>query len=91
MDLQDDRRALIISGTLARKQRTELDWSGWNDYYVVLLDNYRAQILQYFIVLKFTADLAVIVTREEKRSNGDPRYVVASRVRMDIRLDCTIC
>ena len=47
MDLQDERRALVLSSTLARKQRTELDWSGWNDYYVVLLDNYREQVVDF--------------------------------------------
>ncbi len=48
MDLQDEGRALVISGTLARRQRSELDWHGWNDYFVVLLDNYRAQIIDSF-------------------------------------------
>ncbi|EPQ54101.1 hypothetical protein GLOTRDRAFT_116750 [Gloeophyllum trabeum ATCC 11539] len=40
MDLYDESRSLIHQGTLARRQRTEVDWSGWNDLFVALLDNY---------------------------------------------------
>ena len=41
MDLYDDSRTLVYSGPLARKQRSEMDWHGWNDYFVALLDNFR--------------------------------------------------
>ena len=40
MDLYDDSRTLVYMGPLARRQRSELDWHGWNDYTVALLDNY---------------------------------------------------
>ncbi|KAH8118065.1 hypothetical protein DFH11DRAFT_1808798 [Phellopilus nigrolimitatus] len=53
LDDQDAGRSLIHSQTLARRQRTEIDWSGWNDYFVVLLDHYPT----------------VLITREEKRTN----------------------
>ena len=41
LDDQDESRSLVHSQTLARRQRTEIDWSGWNDYFVILLDHYR--------------------------------------------------
>ena len=41
MDLYDDSRTLVYSGPLARRQRSETDWHGWNDYFVALLDNFR--------------------------------------------------
>jgi hypothetical protein len=40
MDLYDDSRTLVHSGPLARRQRSETDWHGWNDLSVALLDNY---------------------------------------------------
>jgi RHO1 GDP-GTP exchange protein 1/2 len=41
MDLYDEARTLVYSGPLARRQRTELDWHGWHDLHVALLDNHR--------------------------------------------------
>lgn len=41
MDLQDESRTVVISGDLARKQGTGMDWGGWNDFFVVLMDNCR--------------------------------------------------
>jgi hypothetical protein len=41
MDLYDESRTLIQIGTLARRQRSETDWSGWFDLTVALLDHYR--------------------------------------------------
>jgi RHO1 GDP-GTP exchange protein 1/2 len=41
MDLYDEKRTLVHSGVLARRQRSETDWHGWNDYFIALLDNYR--------------------------------------------------
>ncbi|KAI5122312.1 hypothetical protein M0805_002388 [Coniferiporia weirii] len=40
LDDQDASRSLVQSQTLARRQRSEIDWHGWNDYFVVLLDHY---------------------------------------------------
>ncbi|THH06430.1 hypothetical protein EW145_g4099 [Phellinidium pouzarii] len=40
IDHQDESRSLILMQTLARRQRSEIDWHGWNDYFVVLLDHY---------------------------------------------------
>ncbi|KDQ19256.1 hypothetical protein BOTBODRAFT_51700 [Botryobasidium botryosum FD-172 SS1] len=40
MDLYSNKRTLIKLGTLARRMRNEVDWSGWVDLTVGLLDNY---------------------------------------------------
>ncbi|TDL16579.1 hypothetical protein BD410DRAFT_822834 [Rickenella mellea] len=40
MDLFDESRQLVHMGPLARRQRSEVDWHGWHDYVVALLDNY---------------------------------------------------
>ena len=37
----DSSRTMVHSQTLARRQRTEIDWHGWSDFFVVLLDHYR--------------------------------------------------
>ena len=44
LDDQDESRTLIHAQTLARRLRSEIDWHGWNDFYVVLLDHYRESI-----------------------------------------------
>jgi hypothetical protein len=44
MDLYDEKRTVVHAGTLARRQRSETDWRGWNDYYVAILDNYRKSL-----------------------------------------------
>lgn len=41
MDLFDDSRALVYSSELARRQRSDLEWHGWTDLDVTLLDNFR--------------------------------------------------
>ncbi|OCB84705.1 hypothetical protein A7U60_g8226 [Sanghuangporus baumii] len=40
LDEQDESRTLVHSQTLARRLRSEIDWHGWNDFFVVLLDHY---------------------------------------------------
>ncbi|KDQ59244.1 hypothetical protein JAAARDRAFT_192767 [Jaapia argillacea MUCL 33604] len=40
MDLYEESRTLVYEGELARRQRSETDWHGWNDLYVALLDNH---------------------------------------------------
>ncbi|KAF7964575.1 hypothetical protein HWV62_5482, partial [Athelia sp. TMB] len=67
MDFYDESRTLVYSGPLARRQRSETDWHGWNDYFVALLDNFRP------------IHASVIITREEKGSNGVLKRHVSSR------------
>ncbi|KAG8792825.1 hypothetical protein FRC12_004768 [Ceratobasidium sp. 428] len=40
LDWYDERRQLFIQGPLARRNRREVEWHGWSDLYVGVLDNY---------------------------------------------------
>ncbi|KIM84853.1 hypothetical protein PILCRDRAFT_817654 [Piloderma croceum F 1598] len=40
MNVYEESRTLVYSGSLTRRQRSETDWHGWNDYFVALLDNF---------------------------------------------------
>ncbi|KAH7911069.1 hypothetical protein BJ138DRAFT_1113504 [Hygrophoropsis aurantiaca] len=41
IDWYDESRSLIHSGTLARRSKSDMEWShSWNDLFVALLDNY---------------------------------------------------
>ncbi|KAH7930131.1 hypothetical protein BV22DRAFT_1028615 [Leucogyrophana mollusca] len=41
IDWYDESRSLMYSGTLARRAKSDMDWShSWNDLFVALLDNY---------------------------------------------------
>ncbi|KAG9088881.1 hypothetical protein FRC06_001802 [Ceratobasidium sp. 370] len=40
LDWYDERRQLFIQGPLARRNRREVEWHGWTDLYVGVLDNY---------------------------------------------------
>lgn len=86
MDLYDDSRTLIHSGTLARRQRSEIDWHGWNDYVVALLDNYRKCCSTYQPLLRLT-NSSVVLTRAETRSSGNVKHVVVSRVSVTCEVD----
>lgn len=80
MDLYDDSRTLIYSGFLARRQRSETDWHGWNDYFVALLDNFCKKAAIHESRMHYSLVPAVILTREETRSNGVVKRHVGSRV-----------
>ena len=66
MDLYDDSRTLVYSGPLARKQRSEMDWHGWNDYFVALLDNFR----EIFRPLSLTKFLTVVYSCSDAGRNA---------------------
>ncbi|KAJ1307769.1 hypothetical protein OPQ81_001856 [Rhizoctonia solani] len=40
LDWYDEHRQLFMDGPLSRRQRRDVEWHGWNDLYVGLLDNY---------------------------------------------------
>ncbi|KAG9123304.1 hypothetical protein FRC07_015127 [Ceratobasidium sp. 392] len=40
LDWYDEGRQLFIQGPLARRNRREVEWHGWSDLYVGVLDNY---------------------------------------------------
>ena len=40
MDLYDDSRTLVYSGSVSRRVRTDTGFSGWMELNVVLLDNF---------------------------------------------------
>ncbi|KAG8683640.1 hypothetical protein FRC08_014161 [Ceratobasidium sp. 394] len=40
LDWYDERRQLFIQGPLSRRNRREVEWHGWSDLYVGVLDNY---------------------------------------------------
>ncbi|EIW84261.1 hypothetical protein CONPUDRAFT_163433 [Coniophora puteana RWD-64-598 SS2] len=40
IDWYDESRTLVHCGNLARHSKSEIDWHGWNDLFVALLDNY---------------------------------------------------
>jgi hypothetical protein len=84
MDLYDESRTLIHSGFLARRQRSETDWSGWHDYFVALLDNFRKEAYILLSLLHCSPVLTVLLTREETRSNGVVKRHVGSRVSQTI-------
>lgn len=50
MDLYDESRTLIHSGELARRQRSEIDWHGWNDYFVALMDNFCEHLVRTYSI-----------------------------------------
>lgn len=39
MDLYDESRALIYTGPVSRRTRSDTGWSGWTEYSAALLDN----------------------------------------------------
>ncbi|CAE6477823.1 unnamed protein product [Rhizoctonia solani] len=47
LDWYDEHRQLFMAGPLSRRQRRDVEWHGWSDLYVGLLDN-------YFVVTKET-------------------------------------
>ena len=79
MNEQDESRTLVHSQTLARRQRNELDWSGWNDFFVALLDHYCGFLIVYHNLILIQRTI-VIIAREEKRPGGIIKYDVTSRV-----------
>ncbi|KAH7341545.1 CNH domain-containing protein [Rhizoctonia solani] len=40
LDWYDEHRQLFMDGPLARRQRRDVEWHGWSDLHVGLLDNY---------------------------------------------------
>ncbi|CAE7106355.1 unnamed protein product [Rhizoctonia solani] len=40
LDWYDEHRQLFMAGPLSRRQRRDVEWHGWSDHYVGLLDNY---------------------------------------------------
>lgn len=81
MDLYDESRTLVHSGPLSRRQRSELDWYGWIDLTVALLDNYRQFLSRHTPRrLKLFPFGVVILMREETRPNGFVKRHVVSRV-----------
>ncbi|KAF8753436.1 CNH domain [Rhizoctonia solani] len=40
LDWYDEHRQLFMAGPLSRRQRRDVEWHGWSDLYVGLLDNY---------------------------------------------------
>jgi hypothetical protein len=80
MDIYEESRTLVYSDSLTRRQRSETDWHGWNDYFVALLDNFRKEV--HFRVNRTHHSLIsiVLLTREETRHNGMVQRHVISRV-----------
>lgn len=66
MDLYDDSRTVVYSGALARRQRSETDWHGWNDYFIALLDNFREALQP----LSMTKPLTLISSRSDAGRNA---------------------
>jgi hypothetical protein len=44
LDLYDESRTLVYSGPVSRRDRSEIDWHGWNDMVAALLDNNCEQL-----------------------------------------------
>ncbi|CAE6475856.1 unnamed protein product [Rhizoctonia solani] len=40
LDWYDEHRQLFMAGPLSRRQRRDVEWHGWSDLYVGILDNY---------------------------------------------------
>lgn len=83
MDFYDESRTLVYSGPLARRQRSETDWHGWNDYFVALLDNFRRSMYllpRFYSVLIEPRVLSVLLTREVSGSSEVVKRHVSSRV-----------
>ena len=80
MDLYHEDRTLVHSGTLARRQRNETDWHGWNDIFVALLNNYRESSINLMITLSNIVCYQVIFAKAETSSSGVAKYYITSRV-----------
>lgn len=44
LDLSSDQRALLSQGPICRRNRTERDWHGWTDLYLILFDVSRFHV-----------------------------------------------
>lgn len=77
LDWYSDTRSHIYAGALARRSKSEMDWNPWYDLYVALLDNICERLLRQSCLAN---NIAVLVTKEEKRGGVIKRLVV-SRVR----------
>jgi hypothetical protein len=63
LDWYDEHRQLFMAGPLSRRQRRDVEWHGWSDLYVGLLDNYRKSVVSaVFLVIK------VMHSRSHERS-----------------------
>ena len=81
MDLYNESRSLVYSGTLARRMKLEMGHT-WVDLHVALLDNCCSS--SPFTTQKITQVVIVLLTKEEEH-NGTTKYRLTSRVRIDTR------
>lgn len=79
MDLYNESRSLVYSGTLGRRMRSDMGHT-WVDLHVALLDNYR-QLNPLVLRVKVTQIFTVLLTKEEQQ-NGVTKYRLTSRVRV---------
>jgi hypothetical protein len=80
MDLYNESRSLVYSGTLARRVKSEMG-STWVDLHVALLDNHRQ--FSPLTARTITEAFTVLLTKEEQQ-NGVTKYRLTSRVRTDV-------